>query len=71
LTGVELLQKARHPHRTQRLRQRINSGVSQLGKCCLATIDRLYFCVHGLITSAYHFAGFSTWTLIAGVSFAP
>jgi hypothetical protein len=27
------------------------------------TIDRLYCCVHGVITSAYHFAGFSTWTL--------
>jgi hypothetical protein len=35
-----LLQKARHPHRTQCSRHCINSGTSQLGKCCLATIDR-------------------------------
>jgi hypothetical protein len=29
LTGVELLQKARHPTRIQRFRQRINSGTCQ------------------------------------------
>jgi hypothetical protein len=43
--------------------QRINSGTSQLGKCCLATIDPLHCCLHGVIASACHFAGFSTWTL--------
>lgn len=46
VAGVELLQKAGHPHRTQGSHQRVNPGAPQFSGCRRAAIDG-FSRVHG------------------------
>ncbi|WP_157995402.1 hypothetical protein [Peristeroidobacter soli] len=59
-TRIELLEEARHAHRSERFNKRLNACLSQLRQSRFAAINNIYYGVHGAITSEYHFAGFST-----------